>query len=278
MKQHLLLFFFIFLFGSFTSNAQITTVGLIGSSTPGAWDNDTDMVQDATNPDLWSLTITLTTGEAKFRANDAWDVNWGSKAFPVGIGNPGGDNIPVYAGDYTITFNSATGEYNFDVDSDIGILGSATTGGWDTDTDMYIDPADSNKYYIKLALAVGEAKFRQNDAWTINWGAADFPTGVATQGGPNIPIATAAEYTINFNKSTGEYSFEVPPAFTSIGAIGSATPGGWDADTDMIQDVVNSNVWRGDLTLTAGEIKFRADDAWDLNYSNNRSRKIYLLV
>lgn len=266
MKRLLLIFHLIMTIGITFSLAQVTTIGLIGSSTPGGWDNDTDMVQDATNPDLWSLTIALTTGEAKFRANDAWDLNWGSKAFPVGTGTQNGDNIPVYAGNYTITFNAVSGEYNFDVDSDIGIIGSATPGGWDNDTDMYIDPADPNKYYTKLNLIVGEAKFRQADGWTVNWGANTFPTGVGTQDGPNIPIATAAEYTINFDKSTGAYSFELPPAFLSIGAVGSATPGGWDNDTDMLQDPVNPNVWRGDLTLTTGEIKFRADNAWTLSW------------
>ena len=57
--------------------AQITSVGIIGPSTPGGWDADTDMVQDTANADLWSLTITLLDGEAKFRADDDWTVNWG---------------------------------------------------------------------------------------------------------------------------------------------------------------------------------------------------------
>jgi len=56
--------------------AQITSIGLIGPATPGGWDADTNMVQDAGNPDLWSMDIELLDGDAKFRADDAWTLNW----------------------------------------------------------------------------------------------------------------------------------------------------------------------------------------------------------
>jgi hypothetical protein len=54
MKLRLLLsvLFCAFLVSAYS---QITTVGLIGDATPGGWDTDTDMTQDGTNPDLWTL-------------------------------------------------------------------------------------------------------------------------------------------------------------------------------------------------------------------------------
>jgi starch-binding outer membrane protein SusE/F len=265
MKTHLhkLVLFMLMAVGL---SAQVTTVGLIGSGTAGGWDNDTDMVRSTADSNVWTLYTTLTTGDVKFRANDAWEINWGSKGFPKGTGTQGGDNIPVFGGEYLISFNSSTGVYDFDVDSDIGILGSATPGGWDNDTDMYIDATDSNSYYLSLDLIVGEAKFRANDAWTVNWGAKDFPMGVGVQGGDNIPVAKAGNYKVSFNKSTGAYKFEQPPAFTKIGIIGSATAGGWDNDTDLTQDPSNADLWRGDMTLKTGDFKFRADDAWTLSW------------
>lgn len=243
-----------------------TSIGIIGTATPNGWDSDTDMIQNPDSSHLWSLTITLTNGEAKFRADNAWDVNWGAKEFPAGTGVQGGANIPVYAGDYFITFNSKTGEYYFDVDSDIGIIGSATPGGWDNDTDMYIDQTDSNKYFTTLVLKAGEAKFRQNDKWDVNWGATDYPSGIGTQNGPNIPIATAGKYLINFNKATGEYKFEEQKDYEFIGLIGSATAGGWDNDTDMTRDGSNPDIWRVRTDLTVGEVKFRANRAWTLSW------------
>jgi len=258
MKARILFTFFSMLI-CFGLSAQ--SIGIIGSATPGGWDADTDMIQDETNMDLWTIEITLFDGEAKFRQDDDWTVNWGSTDFPAGTGEQDGSNIPVFAGNYTITFNTATGEYHFAVESDIGIIGDATPGGWDEDTNMFIDQTDPNKYFLNVTLTQGEVKFRQDDDWTINWGSVDFPTGIGEQDGDNIPV-TAGDYTINFDKSTGEYSFEELITFESIGIIGDATPGGWDEDTDMTQSDADPNVWTLSLTLTDGGAKFRANDAW----------------
>lgn len=265
MKLRLHLFSFMMLV-TMALFGQVNTVGIIGSATAGGWDADTNMVQDANDPNVWTLSIKLNDGEVKFRANDAWDINWGSADFPSGTGTLNGPNIKVFAGDYAVTFNSSTGAYNFDVDSDIGIIGSATPGGWDNDTDMYIDQTDTNKYYITIDLGVGEVKFRQNDGWDINWGATDFPSGIATQNGPNIPITAAGEYIVTFDKSTGAYNFEQPVDFQTIGVIGSATPGGWDADTELTRDANDPSVWKGFVDLIVGEIKFRANKSWDVNW------------
>lgn len=265
MKLRLHLFSFMMLV-SMALFGQINAVGIIGTATPGGWDNDTDMVQDANDPNVWTLTIKLTDGEAKFRANDAWDINWGSSDFPSGTATANGPNMKVVAGDYFITFNTSTGAYYFDVDSDIGIIGSATPTGWDADTDMYIDQTDTNEYFITMELAQGEVKFRQNDAWDINWGATDFPTGTGVQNGPNIPIAKAGKYTVSFNKSTGAYNFEEAVDFQTIGVIGSATPGGWDNDTPLTRDANDPAVWKGFVDLVVGEIKFRANNDWAVNW------------
>src|SRR4029079_13286317 len=101
----------------------------------------------------------------------------GNTDFPKGVGTQDGPNIPVRAGMTHVTFNSATGDYYFSVSSDIGIIGSASLFGWDSDVNMYQDAVDSNYYTLSLALGAGEAKFRQNDDWAVNWGANSFPTG-----------------------------------------------------------------------------------------------------
>lgn len=256
---------------SFVSTAPVyTSVGLIGDATPGGWDADTDMVQDAENPNLWSLEVTLLDGEVKFRADDDWGVNWGATDFPIGVGVQDGDNIPVLAGEYTVTFNSASGEYSFGFPipeyASIGIIGPATPEGWDADTDMTQDPETPFIWTATLQLATGAAKFRADDAWDVNWGAEEFPMGVGTQGGANIPVV-AGEYNITFNHVTGEYSFEsTSPVYTSVGIIGSATPGGWDADTDMIQSPDNPNLWSLNIELIDGDAKFRANDDWAVNW------------
>lgn len=264
MKKQIL-FMLLWLFMSSAAFAQITTVGIIGSATPGGWDADTDMIQDAGDTAIWTLDITLVAGEAKFRANDGWDVNWGASDFPTGIGLQGGSNIPIFAGDYTVTFNSVTGEYNFAVHSPIGIIGDATPGGWDEDTNMFKDTTEHG-FFVDLELIVGGAKFRQDDDWAVNWGSADFPSGTGTQDGDNIAVSKAGKYHITFDTLSGAYNFEELVEFEFIGLIGDATPGGWDIDTDLTQDANNPDMWETDVTLIEGSFKFRADHDWALSW------------
>ena len=67
---------------SFSTYAQITSVGILGTAA-GGWDVDTNLVQDMNDPNLWTISLELTDGVAKFRADDSWDVNWGATDFPT---------------------------------------------------------------------------------------------------------------------------------------------------------------------------------------------------
>lgn len=60
---------------------------------------------------------------------------------------------------------------------------------------------------------------------------------------------------------------------TTIGIIGSASPNGWDSDVDMTYVPYNKDTkevngyWEvKNITLSAGEIKFRANDGWDISW------------
>ena len=214
MKQQVLFPFLFFLSAIAFGQATYETVGIIGTATPNDWDASTPLDQEATNEHQWTLTeIALADGEAKFRANDAWDVNWGATDFPNGTGTQEGPNIPIEAGVYSITFDDITGAYAFNKTRDltvyetVGIIGTATPNGWDASTPLTRDADNEHVWTLSdFSLVAGEAKFRANDAWDVNWGAADFPDGVGVQEGPNIPI-TAGGYDITFNDITGAYSF-----------------------------------------------------------------------
>ena len=94
-----------------TPGTDYATVGIIGDSTPGGWDGSTAMTKSTFDGNIWSITATLTDGELKFRANDAWAVNWGANTAISGLGTQDGPNIPVEAGTYKIWFNSLDGRY-----------------------------------------------------------------------------------------------------------------------------------------------------------------------
>lgn len=91
--------------GTLTYGANPTEWGIIGSATPGGWDNSTAMTyNNATG--TWSVTLDLEGGqEFKFRANDAWDINFGDSGNDGSL-EYGGDNILVAeTGSYTVTLD-----------------------------------------------------------------------------------------------------------------------------------------------------------------------------
>jgi hypothetical protein len=92
----------------------IPTVGIIGTATANGWDASTAMTApNALNPHMWKINATLTDGEMKFRANDAWDLAWGANTPLSGLGSTAGGapNVPVTAGEYDVWFNDLDGRY-----------------------------------------------------------------------------------------------------------------------------------------------------------------------
>ncbi len=259
------------------------SVGIIGSATPGGWTVDTDMrLNDPTGADrsTWTVTLYLTGGEVvKFRAMDSWDTNWGSNDFPTGTGVQNGPNIPIAtSGYYKVVFNDETGAYSFTLVSgtftQIGVIGTGV-GGWGDSDERFLTQsgptgAAAHIWTGTINFAAGEVKFRANASWSANWGADTYPSGYGTNGGPNIPIPTGGTYFVYFNSASGEYLIG-PTAnstpYALVGVIGPATPNGWGGpDVDLTKNPTNPYKFSRVLTLVDGELKFRADDDWGVNW------------
>jgi len=83
--------------------------GVIGDATPDGWNSDQNMTWDATNKVL-TITLNLTAGTFKFRANDDWGVNLGGNIAAL---TQNGDNIAVaVAGNYTIKLDVSKPVYS----------------------------------------------------------------------------------------------------------------------------------------------------------------------
>lgn len=256
-------------------------VGVIGDATPGGWDVDTDLrLADPAKVDkfTWTTTLYLMAGKkVKFRASDDWGDNWGGTDFASGTGTKNGPDITVPAdGYYKVTFNDNTGAYTFtalspSVYTTIGIIGDATAGGWDSDTDLTKDPQNPHVWTGTFTLTPGAAKFRAENDWANNWGSDTAPSGVGIGNGPNIPVEVGGTYFVRFNDATGEYSLMATgnsTPYTTVGIIGPAQSGGWDSDTDMIKNPTNPFLWSKMITINDGAAKFRADNAWTVNWGS----------
>ncbi len=147
----------------------------------------------------------FSSGNAYFRQDNATNFVWGSVAFPTGTAQLNGPTIFVTGGEWFVTFNRLTGDYSFRYPS-IGILGTALNGFDSIDTDL--ETTNGRDYSTPaINLIAGEVKFRKDNLWTTNWGANTFPVGIGTQDGPNIPVNAESVYSIQFNRSTGDYIF-----------------------------------------------------------------------
>lgn len=99
----------------------------------------------------------------------------------------------------------------------------------------------------------------------FNWGNTDWGddgsfSGVLAESGESDCTVPAGYYRVQANTTTLTYS----ETLTTWGIVGAATPGGWDNSTTLTYNSTTKK-WEGTVVLTAGEFKFRANNAWAIN-------------
>lgn len=245
-----------------------TNLGVVGSATPGGWGNenipDLPFYSTAT-ADEYVAYVTLGDGEIKFRKDNLWTENFGDNGAD-GTLEANGDNITVSAGTYKITVNMANLTYTMEPYS-WGIVGSATPNGWGApDVMLHYNPF-ADDWRAVVSLADGEAKFRFNEDWGVNYGDTGADGSLET-GGDNIAVS-AGHYLVIFNLNTQQYSFEEMDVW---GLVGSATANGWDGPNQKFVPDFGINegyYYINGAILNDGEIKVRQNDAWALNYGSS---------
>ncbi|MAT55495.1 MAG: hypothetical protein CMN32_13545 [Saprospirales bacterium] len=138
--------------------------------------------------------------------------------------------------------------------------------GWDpaNPATVMTSPNSDNNYEGYFWFDAGtEFKFTEMPNWDVNWGD-DGADGTLEANGANISVAEDGFYKINVNLNDHTYTIEK----TQWGLIGSATANGWDSDQNMTYDPAEG-AWVITTSLVAGEVKFRANDDWALNYGDS---------
>jgi len=174
-----------------------------------SWDptNETTVIYSANSDGTFDgyLYVGEDAAEHKFTDGPSWDVNWGDTGAD-GTLDLNGDNIVL----------GTAGVYRFNVDinaltysslrTDWGIIGNATPGGWDNDTDMTYDQA-TGLWTIDVDLVGGNfVKFRANDAWDLNLGDDDSDSKME-YGGADIPVVESGNYTVTLDLTNAVYSY-----------------------------------------------------------------------
>ena len=138
--------------------------------------------------------------------------------------------------------------------------------GWATND--YLAGEDGVHFTGFMFLNQNGFKFCTQPEWKgTNYGA-NFDTAPDAA---NIVITEPAGY-YQVDVDLSEKTYKLTP-ITSIGIIGSASPNGWDSDVDMTYVPYNKDTkevngyWEvKNITLSAGEIKFRANDDWAISW------------
>jgi hypothetical protein len=130
--------------------------------------------------------------------------------------------------------------------------------GWNPAEAANIYSVNDDGVYTGYIYLDGEFKFTSQPDWDgANYGDGG-SNAISTEGG-NL-TAEAGYYFATVNLNTLGFKLEK----RSWGVLGDATPTGWDADTKLIYDPADK-LLKLDITLGNGEIKFRANDSWDIN-------------
>ncbi len=142
--------------------------------------------------------------------------------------------------------------------------------GWDPAlaTTVMTSPGSDDVYQGYFYFEAG-TKFKfALGSWDTNWGD-DGNDGTLDAGGADIAVAEEGFYKIDADLNALTYTI----VKTNWGLIGSSTPNGWDSDMDMTYDA-DENAWIITADLVAGEIKFRANDDWAINYGDTGANAI----
>ncbi len=204
---------------------------LVGDGTAPGWDNNNNnpaLFRDANDENLFKYTGFFSDGQFKVLENKgAWRPQWGTDvgaidpatgiaggAIRVNDGDDEPERFPtsgaanITPGFYTFSINFTTLKYTFEPFDTTGIMSptSLAIQGTAVDTPITLNPLTFDSHIwnaSSVRLKPGDIQFLANG--TDAWGSDTSFSGVATNGGANIPVIVEDDYDIWFNDLTGEY-------------------------------------------------------------------------
>jgi hypothetical protein len=280
--------------------SEVAYFEVIGDVTPGGWGSGTELAMksgaSADQVVFEGTNITLRPGVDgyKFRYNSNWTNNVDADGENIALqtnvgvdGFAGGANTAFTGteGVYTVTLTFTPGSIDWTLDRTgdaVAITYDPTEHPWSLRGTAVGSPEDwgsgplltpnhdgtvTYRWYGVIEITAGEFKVADGGVW-MGVGAATDNSGKLT-GTDNFVIAEADAgfYYIVVTTADDGSTYEATIDKASFGLIGSATASttggdGWAADADMTESGSSFTI---STALDAGEIKFRANDAWEYN-------------
>ncbi len=284
-----------------------SSLGIIGDF--NNWDKQEAMTEIASHN--WYIEGLVLSEDAvlKFRADDNWDTSWGNTQ-NIGELSYGymsdGENLTVPAGTYSVYFNDITTQAFFVENPDyvpteptepteVICLEYYLVGGlqgWDNE--------NKGAAFYPIEAVEGTASYTTNFS-TYPDGTTDVPNfkifsleqigswdncyGTATDGdtsleglitfnGGAIQCPTNDYYTLTINMLNDTYTLELLDdqaliSYTSLGLIGAFND--WAEQDAMIEVTPHNWYLEGFVQSADGELKFRANDTWEVSWGNDQN-------
>lgn len=223
---------------------------------------DTEVVKDE-EANVWTIEITPEVLQNAFYNNIAKTGDETTLSIRYLVCTVYGDQVAIVGGPEYFFCTSTFSILPYPLQGASQLYTPGDANGWNQGASLRLITDNFVNYYGYAVLGPGGFKFSTQDNWDgINYGAgaADGELDTAGDAG-NLSVPTLGLYWCDVNISALTYTATY---IQTIGVVGDATPGGWDASTALTPSA-DFTVWSGDVTLTDGEFKFRANDGWDVN-------------
>lgn len=148
--------------------------------------------------------------------------------------------------------------------------------GWNIDTAASFDAIGAGVFQGYVTIPVGSGlgfKLNKERNWTQFYGAGASNQDLKNMSDTDFQMPSAGSYQMTVNLNTLKWN-AVP---YSWGIVGDATAGSWNTSTPMYYDHV-TKTWKVTADLVPGNVKFRLNDSWTINYGakNNDEGIMYL--
>jgi hypothetical protein len=248
---------------------------IVGAATSVGWDINNALEMNFVAPNVWTGVYELKAGQdfKFFPERGSWDNGIGADRFEkfIGCSDPGNGNITntgTTDGFYFVIVDLNTKTVT--VSDGPKILGGSVIADWNTANAIPLQMVENGVYDTYQYITVDGYGFKfvpSNAGWDGDFGASKISEGFLDQADENnLTVEADGFYRVRVNMNDFSYSV----VETNWGIIGSASPGGWSDDTNMSFTAAKGEyTWSADITLADGEIKFRANDGWDINLGDN---------
>lgn len=259
---------------------NIDDLYLIGSFNNFEGSDDYKFTLDSAN--TWILAEVLLKGGDSFKFSEAANLSkdlWGDNNPADSIADLFGSTIvlpgTVDEAYYKVSFNDATLAYDIAFvrglyPESLFLVGGSTVAGWDNAVAYPFEKLEDGKFRTYQYIEVAGEGFKflpQQGAWDGDWGMGTSAGELEQDGEANITVATDGFYRIDVDFTSGSYTV----VESMWGVIGSAAPNGWDGpDSDLVLTSNTKGTFSlsASIILIAGEIKFRENDDWAINYGD----------